>query len=295
MPEGKTDFFKLDRKIFESDIWLQPVELRLFIYLIGQARHSEKPYTKYKSKGVIIKRGQYLKSYRKLREELEYFKNNAIKNYSLSRIKTAIDRLEKQKRIKTEKTQLGTLFTVLNYEEYQGSYEKNDETENEEKTESERSLNGPRTESERTENNTKNVKNVNKEKKDNKKEDKPSVPYQKIKDLYNQICGEILPSIRTVSDRRRKHLRARWKEEGNLQVFEELFQKTINNDFLTGDNDRGWKADFDWLIKNQTNFNKVLEGKYDSGSKKSKQNEQDERLARIYQKYKDEEESVDVL
>ena len=31
-------------------------------------------------------------------------------------------------------------------------------------------------------------------------------------------------------------------------------------------NDRGWKADFDWLIANDTNVLKVLEGKYDGQS-----------------------------
>ena len=32
--------------------------------------------------------------------------------------------------------------------------------------------------------------------------------------------------------------------------------------FLKGVNKRGWKVDFDWLIANDTNYVKVLEGKY---------------------------------
>ena len=165
---GEGTFFKIDRKIFDSDIWLQPVELRLFIYLIGQARHSKEPCTKYKNKGVVIKRGQYLRSYRKLRDDLEYMENNSIKSYSLSRIKTAIDNLAEQGRIKTKKTQLGTLFTVVNYAEYQGSYTKKDTASNGEKTASERSANGVRTECERSANNTKNVKNDNNDNKSNR-------------------------------------------------------------------------------------------------------------------------------
>jgi len=153
-------FFKLDRKIFDSDIWTQPVELRLFVYLIGQARFKHEPNIKYKNKGVVIKRGQYLRSYRKLQDDLEYIENNALKTYSLSRIKTAIDRLKKQDRIKTKNTQLGTLFTICNYAEYQRNYKEKNKGQNAEKTVSERSENGVRTESERSENNTKNVKNV---------------------------------------------------------------------------------------------------------------------------------------
>ena len=139
----KSTFFKLDRKIFDSDIWLQPLELRLFIYLIGQARYEKEPNTKYKNKGVIIKRGQFLRSYRKLQEDLEFIENNAVKTYSLSRLKTAVDRLVKQERITIENTALGTLFTICNYLQYQGEYKNNKGTKNR-----------PRTDPEQTQNNT---------------------------------------------------------------------------------------------------------------------------------------------
>lgn len=105
----------------------------------------------------------------------------------------------------------------------------------------------------------------------NQKDREEAVPYQKIKKLYNNICGNELKSIRKMSNHRREHLRARWREEGSLEVFEELFNRTINSKFLTGNNDRNWKADFDWLIKNDTNFNKVLEDKYDSDKVEEKE------------------------
>jgi len=91
--------------------------------------------------------------------------------------------------------------------------------------------------------------------------DREEVPYKKIADLYNSIA-EKLPNIRKVNDQRKRHLKARWNEEGNIDVFEEVFTIAENTPFLTGDNDRNWTADFDWLIKNNSNFNKVLEGKY---------------------------------
>ncbi len=216
---GSGTFFKVDRKIFESDIWLQPVELRLFIYLIGQARHSKKPSTKYKSRGIIIERGQVLKSYRKLREELEYFENNAIKNYSLSRIKTAIDRLKGQNRIKTETTQLGTIFTVVNYLEYQGSYTKDSATQN-----------GVRTECEQTENNTNNVKNVkndnngsNKDTKDIvEKEKSDDIPYKEIVDYLNQRIGT---HYRHTTKKTKRLIRARWSDGFRLIDFKTVIEK----------------------------------------------------------------------
>ena len=39
--------------------------------------------------------------------------------------------------------------------------------------------------------------------------------------------------------------------------------------FLTGDNDRGWVAKFDWLMANDTNIVKVLEGNYKNSKVKS--------------------------
>lgn len=120
-------YFKIYRDIFESSIWMQPVDLRLFVYLIGQARYKEEPNTKYKSYGIVIKRGQFLRSYRKLRGDLEYFENNALKHYSLSVIKRSIDRLVDQERIEIQQTKLGTLFTVVNYRQYQDCQDKNEE------------------------------------------------------------------------------------------------------------------------------------------------------------------------
>ena len=93
------------------------------------------------------------------------------------------------------------------------------------------------------------------------------VPYQEIKDLYNRTCGNKLSKVMSLSDQRKKHIKARYEQfEENLATFELLFQKTVTSPFLTGNNDRNWKADFDWLIKNETNPLKVLEGKYDNSA-----------------------------
>ena len=92
------------------------------------------------------------------------------------------------------------------------------------------------------------------------------LPYQKIKKLYNDICKS-LPSIRKLSDNRKKHIKARWKEEKDINTFKTIFEKAEQSSFLTGDNNRNWTADFDWIIKNNNNWNKILEGKYDDKGK----------------------------
>lgn len=85
-------------------------------------------------------------------------------------------------------------------------------------------------------------------------------PYEKILELYHKICVSF-PKVRSLSDNRKRTLRARYKENDcNIEVFEELFTKAENSDFLKGKTTK-WKADFDWLI-NQANMIKVLEDKY---------------------------------
>lgn len=88
-----------------------------------------------------------------------------------------------------------------------------------------------------------------------------SVPYEKIRQLFNEICVSY-SSVINIEGQRRKAVAARWKTYKDLETFRTLFQKTEASSFLKGQNDRNWCASFDWIMK-ATNFTKVLEGKYD--------------------------------
>lgn len=104
----------------------------------------------------------------------------------------------------------------------------------------------------------------------------PSVPYEKIKTLYNETCKS-LSNIRSVSTTRKKHLKARWEQFNyDLDSFKEVFELVEGSRFLTGTNNRGWKADFDWLIKNDNNMLKVLEGKYNNEDDNNGPNKSDD-------------------
>ncbi len=52
------------------------------------------------------------------------------------------------------------------------------------------------------------------------------------------------------------------------------------SDFLKGENTRGWTPTLDWLIENDTNYIKVLEGKL-SDRKKEKKETYEEKIARL--------------
>lgn len=88
-----------------------------------------------------------------------------------------------------------------------------------------------------------------------------SVPYQEIMRLYNETCLSY-PRCRTMSEARKKAIRARFNAGYTLEDFQELFEKTEKSSFLRGGNNNNWSANFDWLIKD-ANMAKVLDGNYD--------------------------------
>lgn len=81
---------------------------------------------------------------------------------------------------------------------------------------------------------------------------------QQIVDLYHSICTSY-PKIRSLSDARKKAIKARLKSF-SLEDFKSVFENAEASSFLKGA-DGGWKASFDWLIK-EANMLKVLEGNY---------------------------------
>ena len=92
-------------------------------------------------------------------------------------------------------------------------------------------------------------------------EGKVRIDYDGIRDAYNRTCPS-LPAIKTLSDARKKAIRARlntYKVDDLL----EAFKKAEASDFLKGANDRNWQASFDWILKD-ANLAKILDGNYDN-------------------------------
>lgn len=100
----------------------------------------------------------------------------------------------------------------------------------------------------------------------NKENKKESINYQAIVNAYNETCVS-LPSIQKLTDKRKNKIKARLKSF-TIDDFNKLFKKVQESKFLNGDNDKGWRANFDWLIE-ESNMLKVLEGYYED--RKSKQ------------------------
>ena len=102
-----------------------------------------------------------------------------------------------------------------------------------------------------------------KDKEIDKDRDNKRVNYQRIADMYNEICISF-PKLKSLSESRKKAIKARMNTYSE-EDFKTLFEKAEASDFLKGKNNRNWTATFDWLLKD-SNMAKVLEGNYDGNS-----------------------------
>lgn len=100
----------------------------------------------------------------------------------------------------------------------------------------------------------------------NETNERDEVPYSQIGESFNRICGEKFSKLANpskLSARRKDHLKARWSENPSLEFWEKLFQHLATKCDFDWGGDRDWKPDFDWIIKNDHNYIKILEGRYD--------------------------------
>ena len=89
------------------------------------------------------------------------------------------------------------------------------------------------------------------------------IPFS-LESLWNDKLAHVLSKvIIPVSSSRKKKIIARLKDHPSEQDWIRVMKKISDSNFLTGQNDRGWKANFDWLLRPET-FAKVLEGQYDN-------------------------------
>ncbi|MET3659625.1 hypothetical protein [Sporosarcina psychrophila] len=158
MSNGLGGAFQTSRQIFDNPIWQDVPKFRIFFFIVGNAVFSKKGV---RIGDVVIQRGQFLRSLRNLSEDLQYIENRKIKKYSISTISRKISSLVDEERLKIEETELGTLFTIINYDRYQvlDNYKKQPETA------LEHSGNTDGTVSEHSWNNNKNVKKDKNDKK----------------------------------------------------------------------------------------------------------------------------------
>lgn len=83
--------------------------------------------------------------------------------------------------------------------------------------------------------------------------------------IYNEECTN-LPKCLKITEKRKVAINKCLKEKINEEVFRQICIKANQSDFLIGENDRNWKADFDFVTRSDKAM-QILEGKYENRQK----------------------------
>ena len=90
------------------------------------------------------------------------------------------------------------------------------------------------------------------------------IDYNALMDTFNSMFDGKLPKVTSMTDKRKKAVKARAAEHGKNAIMA-VFQNVLQSPFLLGHNDKNWSCDFDWIFR-PTNFIKILEGNYNGKS-----------------------------
>ena len=82
-----------------------------------------------------------------------------------------------------------------------------------------------------------------------------------VMEKFNSVCVS-LPRVKSITPQRRKAIMAALKQLGDTDI-SELFRKTAASDWLSGRNNKGWSADFDWVLE-PSHLVRIMEGNYDN-------------------------------
>lgn len=87
-------------------------------------------------------------------------------------------------------------------------------------------------------------------------------------ELWNATTKPPIPRCREVTEDRRRKIRQRLARRPDLAEWRAIFERIQGSSFCRGDTGSRdgrtpWVADFDWIVRNDTNAAKVLEGKFD--------------------------------
>jgi hypothetical protein len=81
-------------------------------------------------------------------------------------------------------------------------------------------------------------------------------------EIWNAETTAPFPKALTLGSSRLRKVQARLNEHP-LEWWQAAIRRVEASAFCRGANDRGWVATFDWLMANDENVAKVIEGKYD--------------------------------
>ncbi len=224
----------MHRQIAEHPLWTDDTFSRgqAWVDLLLLANHKPSYFHK-RGARVDIQRGQVGVSIKGLAKRWKW---------SRGKVTRFLFELENEHQIEHQTTNVTTVVTIVNYDTFQQT---------DTKTGTRRTPNGHQTDTYKNEKNEKNEKNT----------PKPPQGVPNAEEFFSRWNSyvatrpKLKPVIRLTA-KRRKQIATRLRDA----AWWEAFQGAMKNLPLAGD---GWQPDFDWLIRNEENAIKVLEGAYE--------------------------------
>ncbi len=235
-------WIKLHRQIQDCWIWRgEPFSKgQAWVDILLLANHEDRKIA-IDGKPVVIKTGSFHTSTYKLADRWGWDKR---------KVSRFLNCLERDGMLTQKRSFNGTTITIENYGKFQDIGTTDGTTDGTANSTTDGTTDGTQTR----------IKELKNERiKEDKRED---IPYQQIADTYNSICKSY-PRLTTVSDTRKKAIRARLNSGYTIDDFTKAFEMAEASDFLKGKNDRNWSATFDWMIKD-SNMAKILDGNYEN-------------------------------
>ncbi|NPD43899.1 helix-turn-helix domain-containing protein, partial [Providencia stuartii] len=85
---------------------------------------------------------------------------------------------------------------------------------------------------------------------------KNNIPYIEIMNAFNEAAGDRLPNAESLNDKRKRAISKFLKElkEPTVEAAKNYFEYFMSSakDFYFGENDSGWRANFDYLLRPST-------------------------------------------
>ena len=210
-----------------------------WIWLIAEA--AWKPHKVRRNNAIIeLQRGQVAHSIRFIAEAWGWHR---------ARVERFLKALKNRDMIETATETSVSVITICNYDKYQAG-EKAAETPVSEKRDT--------TETNYKKDNHKNQTDTNV----SVRGESPDQVYEAV-EIYHEVCVPAgLSRVQKLTGKRQAAIRRRLYDCGGLDGWRAACQRVADSPFLLGDNDRGWKADLDFLAT-ESKFTKLMEGGYD--------------------------------
>ena len=278
MSNFKTGYIALSRSIRHADWAKCAIKRTLWENLLLDASYKSRTVN-FKGADWNLSRGQLVTTREILANQIEI----GGKPVKSTIIRRALEFFENQGMISKSGNRLGTIITIINYDAYQSYFcdqsndQKIDQSNDQSKASNIKALdvvndqpNDQSNDQKIDQQNNKvleqesnNKNNMSSDDDQSAPKNKNSIDFDLVMDAYNDAVENRLPQIQKMTTARKNAVKKLLKEleQPTFQNLANYFYDFVDHakPFYFGENDRGWRADFDYIIKPST-YLKVVEG-----------------------------------